>query len=240
MIGKKLSRTEKKKISFDDYVETYQKEIQSSINFIGQEHSFFVELKAELIKELADHFFERPGDIRILDIGCGIGLMDHYLSRKFNNLFGVDVERGIIEKAKEYNPGVCYKLYDGTNMPFEDGSMDVVFAINVMHHVPPDRWQIFTNEMFRITKRGGFALVFEHNPRNPLTRLAVSKCEFDQDAKLLHKKEVEKLFFSSGLEKISSSFIIFFPFHNRFFRIIENWLSKIPFGAQFYVKGTKP
>jgi ubiquinone/menaquinone biosynthesis C-methylase UbiE len=240
MIENKSGQTEKKKVSFDDYVETYEKEIQSSISFIGQEHSFFIEIKAKLIKELAYQFFNESKDIKILDVGSGIGLIDHYLSSNFRNLFGVDIEEGILEKAKVYNPEVNYRSYDGIILPFEDNSMDVVFAINVMHHVQPAQWQLFVKEMHRVTRRGGFTLVFEHNPLNPLTRLAVIKCEFDRDAVLLHRGNVKKLFLSAGFEKISSSFIIFFPFRNRIFRIVENRLRKIPFGAQFYVKGIKP
>ena len=149
---------EKKQISFDDYVENYEKEIQSSIGFIGQDHDFFIKVKANKISYIVKKNFNDSANVKILDIGSGIGLIDHHLAENFNNLYGVDVEEGVVGKARKFNPGVNYNLYDGTSLPFESGSMDVVFAINVMHHVVPSHWGNFTKEMFRVVKKGGIVL----------------------------------------------------------------------------------
>lgn len=229
----------KKEVRFDDYVETYEKEIQSSIGFIGQDHDFFIKVKADIIKKIAKEKFGNSNDIRILDIGCGIGLIDYRIASEFKNLYGVDVEEGVIEKAKEHNPLVKYSLYDGIKLPFEDNSMDMVFTVNVMHHVPPDKWETFAKEMFRVTKKGGISAVFEHNPMNPLTRLAVSRCEFDRDAVLLSSRKLKSLFDSSGFSKKKTSYILFFPFRSELFRKIENAVRWIPFGAQHLIIGEK-
>ncbi|MGH2575740.1 MAG: class I SAM-dependent methyltransferase, partial [Ignavibacteria bacterium] len=224
-----------KTVSFDDYVETYQKEIQSSISFIGQSADVFIELKARYLIEIARRNLREISKIKILDVGCGIGLTDHYLSSEFKNLYGVDVEGGVVGKAKEYNPSVNYQLYNGTSLPFPDETMDLVFAINVMHHIPPDDWKNFTKEMQRVAKTGGLVVVFEHNPLNPLTRLAVSRCEFDKDAVLLTKNSVKDLFLSANLELIENAYIIFSPFKNKIFRKMEERLEWLPLGAQYYV-----
>ena len=39
--------------------------------------------------------------------------------------------------------------------------------------------------MRRVVRPGGLLCIIEHNPFNPLTRLAVVRCEFDRDAVLL-------------------------------------------------------
>ena len=225
-------------VSFDDYVDTYQKEIQSSIGFIGQDVDFFLRLKANKLIELADKYLT-DANITVLDIGSGVGLMDRCLTNKFRNLSGVDVEGGVVQKAKEHNPSVNYKLYDGNSLPFPDNSMDLVFAVNVMHHVAPANWNNFVKEMHRVAKKGGLAVVFEHNPYNPLTRLAVSRCEFDRDAVLLKKNKLKELFISSGFEIAEHSYIIFFPFKGKFFRSVEQAVSWLPFGAQHYTAGKK-
>ncbi len=226
-------------ISFDDYVETYQKEVQSSIDFIGQDVDFFIGLKAVLLTEIAKKYFQNIDGINVLDIGSGIGLTDHFLSGKFKNLHGVDVEEGIVKKAAEYNPSVKYKVYDGITLPFEDGSMDICFAMNVMHHVPPRNWNNFACEMYRILKPNGISAVFEHNPVNPLTRLAVKRCEFDRDAVLLPHKKIKELFIEAKFKIAEDAFIVFFPFKSKIFRTIEKRLSWLPLGAQQFVIGQK-
>ena len=227
------------KVKFDDYVDTYEKEIQSSIDFIGQDHDFFVSVKADIIKDLAKRHFDEPHKLKVLDIGCGIGLIDHYLKNYFENIFGIDLEEGVIEKAQKYNPSVNYIVYDGKTLPFEDNSTDVVFTVNVMHHIPPELQEHCLAEIYRVTQKGGLVIVMEHNPLNPLTRKAVSNCEFDRDAILIHKNEMKNLFSSCGLKDIRSSYILFFPFSKSFFRKIEKLIEWVPLGAQYYVYGWK-
>lgn len=62
-----------------------------------------------------------------------------------------------------------------------------------MHHINPENWVKFLEEMRRITKIGGICLVFEHNPVNPLTQLAVKRCKFDADAVLLNRRKLYEL-----------------------------------------------
>ena len=228
-----------KQVSFDDYVESYENEVQDSISFIGQDVDFFIELKARLLLKLAEKNFRNTEDISVLDIGSGVGLVDRFLLSKIKNLSGVDVEEGVVEKAKVNNPSVNYAKYDGSHLPFNDNTFDLTFAVNVMHHVPPAMWEHFTKEMYRVLKPDGIAAVFEHNPVNPLTRLAVARCEFDRDAVLLNHGKIKSLFKSAGLKPAEDAYIIFFPFKAKLFRGIESLLKWLPLGAQQYVTGRK-
>jgi SAM-dependent methyltransferase len=228
-----------KQVSFDDYVETYQKVVQSSIDFIGQDVDFFIELKANILVDIAKEYFFDVDKIKVLDIGSGIGLTDGYLSNKIKNLYGIDVEEGIVNKAKTRNPSVTYSQYDGLKLPFGNSEFDITLAINVMHHVNPSNWENFASEMYRVVKQGGLAVLFEHNPYNPLTKLAVSKCEFDRDAVLLKKGRLKKIFSSAGFRIKKGSYIVFFPFKNKFFRIIEKGLAWLFLGAQYYIISKK-
>ncbi len=232
------ARTESQ-VSFDDYVETYRTEIDDSIGFIGQDVDFFIEIKAELLLKLARRNFGSLDKIKVLDIGSGVGLVDRFLKAEINQLYGVDVEEGVVQKAKVNNPEVNYQMYDGEKLPFEDNTFDLCFAINVMHHVPPGMWENFSKEMYRVLKPGGIAAVFEHNPWNPLTRLAVARCEFDRDAVLLNHPKIKSLFKGAGLKVFDDSFIVFFPFGAKLFRSVETALGWLPIGAQHYVTGRK-
>lgn len=226
-------------VSFDDYVESYKNEVDDSIGFIGQDVDFFIEIKAELLLKLAEKNFTDLNSINVLDIGSGVGLVDRFLKVKIQNLYGVDVEDGVVEKAKQNNPEVNYSLYSGAKLPFEDNMFDLCFAINVMHHVPPVMWENFSGEMHRVLKPGGIAAVFEHNPVNPLTRLAVARCEFDRDAVLLNHGKIKSLFKNAGFKLFEDRFIVFFPFKAKLFRGIESLLGWLPLGAQHYVTGRK-
>ena len=229
----------KNTVSFDDYVETYHREVQSSIDFIGQDVDFFIKLKADIVHKIACRHFPEPGEIKILDIGSGIGLTDSHLTTRIKNLYGVDVEKGVVAKAKEKNPGVKYELYDGLKLPFEDNTFDMIFTINVMHHIKPGKWLSFIEETKRVIKPGGIFAVFEHNPLNPLTRLAVSRCEFDRDAVLIRKSRLKKMFEEKGFKTELQAFIVFFPFKPKLFRTIERGLNWLPLGAQYFVTGIK-
>jgi SAM-dependent methyltransferase len=226
-------------VSFDDYVETYHREVQSSIDFIGQDVDFFIKLKADIVYNIARSHFPEMEGIKILDIGSGIGLTDSHLSKRIQNLYGVDIEKKVVAKAMEKNPGVKYEIYDGLILPFEDDAFDMIFTINVMHHIKPLKWHNFIKEAGRVIKRGGVFAVFEHNPLNPLTRLAVSRCEFDRDAVLIRKARMKKMFREGGFRITTHSYIVFFPFNRTFFRKIENCLTWLPLGAQYFVTGTK-
>ena len=230
----------KSDVSFDDYVETYRAEIEDSIGFIGQDVDFFIEIKADMLLDIARRYIAPPEKIKALDIGSGVGLVDRFIKSSIGQLYGVDVEDGVVQKAKVNNPEVDYRKYDGENLPFEDNSFDLCFAINVMHHVPPALWENFSREMNRILKPGGIAAVFEHNPINPLTRVAVARCEFDRDAVLLTHSKLKSLFRGAKLEIAEDKYIVFFPFKAGMFRSVEKGLGWIPLGAQHYVVGRKP
>lgn len=230
---------EEKQVSFDDYIETYKSEVQDSIGFIGQDVDFFIERKAELLLKLSRKHLGAPDKIKALDIGSGIGLVDKLLKHEIKDLYGVDIEEGVIEKAKINNPEVNYSRYDGARLPFEDNTFDLAFAINVMHHVPPAMWENFSKEMQRVIKPGGIAAVFEHNPYNPLTRKVVRDCKFDRDAVLLSHKKLKNLLTGANLKIVDTAYIIFFPIKSRIFKSIESVLKWLPLGAQQYAAGRK-
>ena len=59
-------------------------------------------------------------------------------------------------------------------------------------------------EMRRVVRPGGLVCVIEHNPLNPLTRLAVARCEFDRDTVLLGAGKARKLMAAGGLREIGT------------------------------------
>lgn len=115
-------------------------------------HEFTAELRLfelEVIKLML------PERSRILEIGAGAGWQAKRL-----------VEAGHHVDAIEYrNPGFAglrtiavYPVedYDGTNIPFADGSFDVVFSSNVLEHIPHQ--DAIQTEIRRVLRPGGIAV----------------------------------------------------------------------------------
>jgi len=219
---------------FDEYRDTYRAEVEHSIAFVGQSLEFFTEAKAQALLDLARQRLGDPAQLRALDVGCGPGETDEYLGA-FGDLHGIDVSTELVERARRRNPGATYAHYEGGRLPYDDGAFDLAFAICVLHHVHPVDWGTFTDELVRVVRPGGLAVVVEHNPLNPLTRLAVARCAFDDDAILMGRTLVTELFRHAGAEPVEARFILFFPWRWRPLRRLEQRLGSLPLGAQYLV-----
>ena len=223
---------------FDRYAQGtgYRDEVAKSIAFSGADPDLFVSAKARLLVDLAARRIGDPGRLAALDVGCGVGETDRFLEGAFGSLHGIDVAADAVAVAARRNPWASYEAYSPRDpMPVDDGAFDVVFAICVIHHVPPGDWERFAAEMRRAVRPGGIVAVFEHNPYNPLTRRAVSNCEFDADAEMLTRRRALRLLADAGLERLESPYILFFPRGGERLRRAERGLRWLPLGAQYYV-----
>jgi SAM-dependent methyltransferase len=222
---------------FDSYRSNYRDVVQSSIDFSGLPHSFFMRAKADLLRELIAQRLgpEKPA---MLDVGCGVGSFHPLLRGMVGRLSGIDVSSASIVQARADNGDVDYHAFDGRRFPFDDACFDLVTAICVMHHVAPTEWTNFMNEMRRVVRPGGLVCVIEHNPLNPLTRLAVARCAFDRDAILLGASKARKLMMAGGLREIGARYFLLLPWETKPARRIEGALGSVPLGAQYAAFGT--
>ena len=69
-----------------------------------------------------------PKDTRVLDVGCGDGLISSILQSKRPDISiqGIDV----LPREQAHIP---VKIFDGAHIPFEEGSFDVVLFSDVLH-----------------------------------------------------------------------------------------------------------
>jgi SAM-dependent methyltransferase len=225
--------------AFDEYRDTYRDALRRAISFASSDVDFFTEAKARALLDVIRRLLGNPAEVRVLDVGCGPGETDAYLVPHVRRLHGVDVSEGILEAARARNPGVVYTAYDGGRLPFDDARFDLAFAICVLHHIPPAQWQPFVDDMSRTVRPGGVIAIAEHNPFNPLTRLVVHRCEFDDDAVLLRRRTVEALQREAGAKAVESRYILFFPWRSRLLTRAENGLRSLPLGAQYVVAGVR-
>jgi SAM-dependent methyltransferase len=219
--------------NFDAHSDSYRQEIEEAISFVGADLDLFTRLKADELLGLAQRV-GTPDHLAFLDVGCGVGETDRFLQGRVGRLTGVDVAPMALERARASNPGADDLNYtEGQTLPVPGASFDVCFAICVLHHVPRGERAALVGEMRRVCRPGGLVAIFEHNPFNPLTRRAVSGCEFDRDAELLSRREALRLLSSAGMPHPEGRYVVFFPREGRLLRGVERRLSWLPLGAQY-------
>ena len=221
--------------TYDEYRDSYVDELDAAVRFSGKDHTFFTRRKADELLELVQRHAGPPGELNALDVGCGIGLTDAHLTGRFASLTGVDVSPGVLERAAERNSDVQYELYDGERLPFGDESFDVSFALGVVQVLPPEQRRAFLREVDRVTVRRGVVVIFEHNPYNPLTRLAVRRFSLGHDARMLPARELIVLAERAGLAVLERAHILLLPSDSRVARTVEQAVRGLPLGSQYVV-----
>lgn len=225
-------------MDFNETKSSYREIIERSIGFSGKGLDFFTQVKADHMREIAARLLPHVQRPRLLDIGCGHGLMHPYLLASGFDVVGVEVAAEVLALANGANPQVRYVAYDGRSLPFAASSFDVALAVCVMHHVAPEQWRNFLREIRRVLLPGGLAVVFEHNPLNPLTRYVVASNEIDVDAHLVSARTLRSLMRETGFAAALIRNILFTPFAHPGFRWLDDRLGWLPLGAQYYAVGT--
>jgi len=98
--------------------------------------------------------------MKVLDVGCGTGIVVNDLSEKKRDAYGVEISRPSVELAKKKRVG-RYFWYDGTKLPFKSNFFDLVGSFNVIEHV--DDVILFLDESLRVLKPGGYLIVCAPN-----------------------------------------------------------------------------
>ncbi len=97
----------------------------------------------------------RLGHGKILDVGCGDGLLLDKLASHERELHGIDMSDNEVSKAKTRLPGAAISCGDVRNLPYPSGSFDYVICTDVLEHIQDDA---VPAECYRVLKTGGTAL----------------------------------------------------------------------------------
>jgi len=122
----------------------------------------------------------------ILDIGCGNGLYTLSFTDLAKNVVGIDIVEEQIAEARRNSAIVKgdakFLIASAENLPFNDGSFDVVLAIEMLEHVRSEEQVL--QEANRVLKSQGYLLIYVPNKLYP----------FDEHGIIIGKRHFKGLY----------------------------------------------
>ena len=113
----------------------------------------------------------RP-DMRMLEIGCGIGRMLPFFHALFEEVHGIDIAPSMVKQAREYLrrfPAIQIHQGDGRSLTgLPSNHFDLVISFQVFQHIP-DKQVItdYVRDTFRVLRKGGlFKFLVKTKPWN--------------------------------------------------------------------------
>ena len=125
---------------------------------VEDSHWWFVGRRAILetfLKQVSSSLATGTTEPRILDVGCGTGANLEMLAQ-FGNAEGVDVSDDALEFCQK--KGLTVQKGLAETLPYGDETFDITTALDVIEHLDDDIAGL--KEMFRVTKKGGYAVIF--------------------------------------------------------------------------------
>lgn len=121
------------------------------------------------------------GSGRVLDLGCGMGLLVCNLLAKGVDAYGMDVSEVAVAKANQFAPR---HFFTGSllALPFPDKSFDTLVSTDCLEHLAPDDVAIAFLEMYRVSRRNVFLRVATGPDRDGLWHLTIQGRVWWEDA----------------------------------------------------------
>ena len=118
-------------------------------------HALLDDLEADCVRRWL------PGG-RVLEVGCGTGLLMERVRRVAPGVVGMDLSGGMLARARARGLPVCRA--SALELPYRDRSFDLVYSFKVLPHIEAlDR---ALAEAARVLDHGGVALLELYNPRS--------------------------------------------------------------------------
>ena len=117
-----------------------------------EQQPFFTESNRRRVRCLLENLVRTTPAERLLDLGCGTGLVLDLAYDLFKELDGIDITEEMLARVKP-RPNVRTQKASAEKIPFPDDTFDMVTAYSVLHHIE-DLGQVF-HEVRRTLKPGG-------------------------------------------------------------------------------------
>jgi ubiquinone/menaquinone biosynthesis C-methylase UbiE len=162
-----------------------------------QEATIFTDV--DIISRITNAALKNGTSARVLDIGCGPGILTTALSPLVDEVVGLDLTPEMIKQARKRTEdlslsNVIFKVGRAEQLPFPDSHFDVVVTRLMLHHLVSPGEAV--KEIARVLRSDGIAVVADiitsdveeeaelHNAletlRDPSHIWALTKPEFDE------------------------------------------------------------
>ncbi len=100
---------------------------------------------------------------RVLDAGCGMGRFAEVAADAGAEVHGVDLSTAVEAARRNFEGRADIHLYqaDIMNLPFPNGSFDLIYSIGVLHHTPDTRAAFL--ELVPLLKPGGAIAIWVYS-----------------------------------------------------------------------------
>lgn len=94
---------------------------------------------------------------KFLEVGCGIGTIVHWLSRRGCHAVGSDISKTAVDYGIQKYPGITLRVESADKLDYPDEEFDVVLSFDVLEHL----FEIdkHLSEVHRVLKPGGCYLL---------------------------------------------------------------------------------
>lgn len=96
---------------------------------------------------------------KMLDVGCGKGRFAAIFAERGAEVTGIDPSEELLKDARKHRG--MYLQGSATALPFPEGVFDVVYAVEVIEHLPFLEKSLI--EMSRVLKKGGVLVLMDRN-----------------------------------------------------------------------------
>lgn len=102
----------------------------------------------------------------ILEIGCGYGLLSHYLAQLFPDaeVHGIDLDGKRIKAAQASACPANLSFSHLNALNLDDRSWDMIIMVDVLHHAGKKNQPIILDKTYKLLKPGGHLVVREIEP----------------------------------------------------------------------------
>jgi len=141
-------------------------DVQTGYDFVAEEYARRIgdELQHKpLDRQLLDRLAESIGNAGLVcDLGCGPGQVARYLRGRGIQVCGMDLSAGMVERARQLNPGIEFRQGDMRALPVSDNAWAGIAAFYAIVNLPPVDLGQALREMLRVLLPGGRLLLSFH------------------------------------------------------------------------------
>jgi trans-aconitate 2-methyltransferase len=103
------------------------------------------------------------GDARVLDVGCGTGVMSSFMTR-FGSVTGIDYSEPAVQLAAQLVPRATFRAGPLLDAGFAASAFDVITLFDVLEHVPINERASFARELGRLLSANGVLIASTPHP----------------------------------------------------------------------------